>query len=559
MESPEKLNTSKLRLLRCRDWLQKQNSENSDQISQKNNNEVEYIITSNTERENLPSEPEDESIPAGIDESSVKPKAVPLNRLRVEGLHLECEWQSCRMYSTNYELFQKHVRTHTSDLHKMDKGGTVEFVCLWDICGHKTSDYPEMVRHVNYHAYHSRLLAIGFNGRATLKLERCKKDSSKRNQLPEVTHEHWCMWIDCDNKFSSIQTFFDHVNQHVKYADKLVCSWAGCGMTFARRVLLTGHLRSHTGERQIACYHCGQHFTCNRKLCDHLRRQNVNPSSAYSCPLCGVKFATEYLLREHARQHVSAYACALCDMSATTPAALAQHVRYRHLPAQHRTHRCPHCPYRAVNQYDLRKHIPTHTRKRKKDNKDEETDDCSDEENTVVKKPRVAKKYACHMCSGDKIKVFSRGTILTTHLAKVHGAHWPSGHSRFRYQISEDGMYRLTTTRYEVLEVSKQIVDGYSDPKESLKNSFEFDVRQVAEASKTSPRKYEIRLKGADAPVKPDIPVEPKDPVNPESSVEPDSSATSAVAPVEITMCDVDDQGNIISSKVIESDVVYGS
>lgn len=65
--------------------------------------------------------------------------------------------------------------------------------------------------------------------------------------------------------------------------------------------------------------------------------------------MCGVSCATEYLLREHARQHVSAYACALCDMSAPTPAALAQHVRYRHLPAAHaRTHACPHCDYRSV-------------------------------------------------------------------------------------------------------------------------------------------------------------------------------------------------------------------
>lgn len=81
----------------------------------------------------------------------------------------------------------------------------VEFECLWDVCGHKTLVFNEMVRHVNYHAYHARLLAIGFNGRATLKLARCKKDSSKRNHLPPLQCEHACLWVGCEEKFNSIQ------------------------------------------------------------------------------------------------------------------------------------------------------------------------------------------------------------------------------------------------------------------------------------------------------------------------------------------------------------------
>lgn len=81
----------------------------------------------------------------------------------------------------------------------------MEYVCLWDVCGHNTSDYWEMIRHINYHAYHARLLAIGFNGRATLRLEQCRKDSSKRNQLPPLKHVHCCMWVECSQTFNSIQ------------------------------------------------------------------------------------------------------------------------------------------------------------------------------------------------------------------------------------------------------------------------------------------------------------------------------------------------------------------
>lgn len=104
---------------------------------------------------------------------------------------------------------------------------------------------------------------------------------------------------------------------------------------------------------------------------------------------------------------------------------------------------------RAVTKWDLLKHIPTHTRKRKRkrgkgdsdveiseENSDGEKElkkELSEEEEEVKKK--VKKKYACHMCPEKEVKVFSRGTRLTTHLVKVHGAQWPFGHSRFRYVI----------------------------------------------------------------------------------------------------------------------------
>ncbi|KAL0820935.1 hypothetical protein ABMA28_005592 [Loxostege sticticalis] len=546
-EEPENPSVKKLKLLRCMDWLQKQNSLDTKKLQQ-NKNDIQFIIQTNADRKNfLLSVAEDEAtVPDGVHEPSLEPKAVPLHRLRTESLRLDCEWQGCTWHFTDYEEFHKHIRSHISNLHVIQTDESVEYVCLWDVCGHKTSEFNEMVRHINYHAYHARLMAIGFNGRATLNLVRCKKDSSKRNQLPPLMSEHTCMWVGCEEKFNCVQTFFDHVKHHIKYSERKLCSWAGCGLTFTRRGLLSMHVRAHTGERLIACFHCGQHFASNRKLADHLRRQNVYPNSSYSCSVCGVSCATEYLLREHARQHVSAYACALCDMSAPTPAALAQHVRYRHLPAAHaRTHACPHCDYRAVNRSDLRKHIPTHTRKRKRIKNENVDDDLSDEENSEAeaKDPKPKKKYACHMCPEKHTKVFSRGSRLTTHLVNVHGAQWPFGHSRFRYQISEDGMYRLTTTRYEVLEVSKKIVDGYSGPKESLKTSFEFNIKQVAEATETAPRRFEITLKGDDEENS-SIPMKTEKIEPPEASV-------------EITMCDVDEEGNIISSEVINSDVVY--
>lgn len=102
-------------------------------------------------------------------------------------------------------------------------------------------------------------------------------------------------------------------------------------------------------------------------------------------------------------------------------------------------------------------------------------------------------------------------------------------------------MYRLTTTRYEVLEVSKKIVDGYSGPKESLTNNLEFTIKQTSEATATTPTSFEIVLKD-DKSVK-------------ETVMKSDISGEENQ--VEIVLCDVDDKGNIIKSEVINSDVVY--
>ncbi|XP_053612124.1 histone H4 transcription factor [Plodia interpunctella] len=547
-EKPKKPNVQKTKLARCVGWLQHQNSLESKNVQ--NQNDIEFIIRTNAERKKflLSAVDDDATVPAGVEEPAVEPKAVPRLKLRVEKLRMECEWQACRDFFGNYERFQTHIRQHSSGLHVIGKEDSVEYVCLWDICGHKTSDFTEMVRHMNYHAYHARLMAIGFNGRATLKLDRCRKDSSKRNQLPPLNSPHTCLWFGCNESFDAIQALFDHVEcAHIRYSEDFLCSWAGCGATFIKRNPLRVHMRSHTGERVIACYHCGLHFASYRKLTDHVRRQNVNPNTEFACSVCGKLHATEYLLRCHARQHISAYACAMCDMSAPTTAALAQHVRYRHIDDRHsRIHHCPHCQYKGVMKWDLKMHMRTHTRKRRRKGKSEVDESTSDSEEERRKKPKVQRKYACHMCPDDSMKTFTRGERLTRHLVNVHGAQWPYGHSRFRYQISEDGMYRLTTTRYEFLDVSEKIVDG-SIPKESPQNKLKFKVKEIAEATKTTPKRFAITLKK-----------EKNESESRSESATDDSECEQKMEPivdkntVEITMCDVDEEGNIISSKVID-------
>lgn len=99
-------------------------------------------------------------------------------------------------------------------------------------------------------------------------------------------------------------------------------------------------------------------------------------------------------------------------------------------------------------------------------------------------------------------------------------------------------MYRLTTTRYEYLEVSKKIVDG--GPKKTLASTkLDFTLEKTGEATFTTPTQFEIVLKGDSTNVKNEIELRP-----PHSNV-------------EITMCDLDEKGNIIKSEILQSDVVF--
>lgn len=76
-EEPENPSVKKLKLLRCMDWLQKQNSLDTKKLQQ-NKNDIQFIIQTNADRKNfLLSVAEDEAtVPDGVHEPSLEPKAV---------------------------------------------------------------------------------------------------------------------------------------------------------------------------------------------------------------------------------------------------------------------------------------------------------------------------------------------------------------------------------------------------------------------------------------------------------------------------------------------------
>lgn len=104
-------------------------------------------------------------------------------------------------------------------------------------------------------------------------------------------------------------------------------------------------------------------------------------------------------------------------------------------------------------------------------------------------------------------------------------------------------MYRLTTTRFEYEDISKKIEDGYCGPKESLNDTLEFDVKAIAEATKTTPKIFEISLKNNNL----------QEEKCKSQIVKKDERNETNQNDVEIMMCDVDHDGNIINTETIKS------
>jgi hypothetical protein len=176
---------------------------------------------------------------------------------------------------------------------------SVDYACQWDLCKYKANDVAEITRHINYHAYHTKLKTYGASLREIVKIPICKIDSRKRNEIQVQPNSYPCAWDDCTLTFESMQAFLDHVFSHAvltyKFEDKKVkrvkCLWLGCTATselfffnsmfatnhsifIAERANLRGHVdRAHVKEKVIACHNCGTLFTRKKSLIMHCQRQ----------------------------------------------------------------------------------------------------------------------------------------------------------------------------------------------------------------------------------------------------------------------------------------------
>lgn len=189
-----------------------------------------------------------------------------------------CEWKKCGQAIPNADSFCDHVIEHFHDISPNED----LYECLWDLCGFVSTDISAVTRHLSFHAYHTKLKSYGESYRISLNIPQCAYDSRNRNYIVDTDDDYLCQWSDCYVKFNSIIKYFEHVNKDHCFSlfkDKSVkCQWALCEKVCSNLTNMESHIRSHTKEKAVGCFHCGALFRINNGYYDHCVRQEVNNS-----------------------------------------------------------------------------------------------------------------------------------------------------------------------------------------------------------------------------------------------------------------------------------------
>lgn len=204
-------------------------------------------------------------------------------------IYFACEWQKCNELIDSYAELQAHVKLHLEHIEE-DDGHSYE--CEWDLCVHETNDLANFTRHVLYHVYMTNLKTLG--EQLLLKKEplpACIHDSRRRNLIRDTDTKYLCHWEECRYGFEFIQDYFDHVRGHCIHQiethkknnrNQMVrCHWLDCKKQFNKQFKMIEHMRTHTGERFVACANCGSAFNSYVKFYDHFKRQSVNSKRSF--------------------------------------------------------------------------------------------------------------------------------------------------------------------------------------------------------------------------------------------------------------------------------------
>lgn len=280
---------------------------------------------------------------------------------RPEKYTLQCEWGQCRdtleLMDDFYIHLDQHFWSYVSSV-PVEDGAT--YVCQWCECGFATTNSHDLIRHLYFHGFHTKVKWLGYLKHCQSKAGPCHTHQN-RNIIPELPDGFKCCWENCYVVADIPDKFYEHVGDHAVMSDPELlssgkmgfkCHWEGCnyeyvtdkGLAYPGRHKLKGHMTTHTQERCYACPWCGNLYVNKTKLIDHFTRQVGVEGHNFQCTHCSRTFASERILKDHMRHHVNHYQCPKCAMTCPNPSALKHHIRYKH--SSERPYACDFCDYR---------------------------------------------------------------------------------------------------------------------------------------------------------------------------------------------------------------------
>lgn len=165
----------------------------------------------------------------------------------------------------------------------------------------------------------------------------CNKTHTSEGELQDhLCNEHiglgksvyYCEWNGCDRhhgkEFNQRQKLLRHIHIHTNYKP---CSCPICGLTFAVDSMLKQHLRTHSGEKPFSCTICGKKFATSSSLSIHNRVHTGERPLQCKWPGCDKRFSESSNLTKHMKIHLKSFSCEVCGKEFDKKPSYTKHMK----------------------------------------------------------------------------------------------------------------------------------------------------------------------------------------------------------------------------------------